>query len=358
MKNNKQNIIGLSVLLILLGMLLFFSMQAYLGLFFLALILVIVSHPIYDWFVKKTRKKVLSSVITSFILLFAFIIPLYLFFSYVVFQTSEFFISLENNGGGISTFFNSIEENLPVFHNALNSIEIDFVSLTSRAISLTASFVTNAVIPIATSIIMFFVNLTFFMLILIYLFPDRKKFFSVVAEVIPLDKVSSNKFITRFVAVTKKMVLSVFFAAGAQGALGGLMFWFLGIPAAGFWTVVMMIAALLPLGSGLIWVPAGIILALSGNFVGGLILLLWGMVVISTADNLIRNSMLKGGKTQIPEIITFLSALGGIMVFGFFGFIYGPIIAGAFLTALDLYREYRKKKEFGDETEQKLITKN
>ena len=345
MKNNKQNVIGLSVLLIFLGLLLFYSMQAYLGLFFLALVLVIVSHPIYDWLVKKTKRKTLSSVITSFIILFAFIIPLYLFFTYVIFQASEFFISLQNNKDGINTFLSSLEKNLPMFQNTLNSIEVDLVSFTSKAISLTASFITNAVVPLATSIVVFFVNLTFFMLILIYLFPDRKKFFSVVAEIIPLDKVSSNKFITRFVAVTKKMVLSVFFAAGAQGALGGLMFWFLGIPAAGFWTIVMMIAALLPLGSGLIWVPASIILALSGNMLGGLILLLWGTVVISTADNVVRNGMLKGGETQIPEIITFLSALGGIMVFGFFGFIYGPIIAGAFLTALDLYREYRKKKE-------------
>lgn len=355
MKNNKQSITGLVVILILLGLLLFYSMQAYLGLFFLALILVIVSHPIYDWFVKKTNRKTLSSVITSFIILFAFIIPLYLFFSYVVLQTTEFFASLQESDGETKAFIENLSQNIPAF---LSKIEIDIASFISKAASLVGSFMTKAVIPLATGIVLFFVNLTFFMLVMIYLFPDRKKFFEVVTEIIPLDKVSSTKFITRFVAVTKKMVLSVFFAAGAQGALGGLMFWFLGIPAAGFWTIVMMIAALLPLGSGLIWVPASIILALSGNITGGIILLLWGMVVISTADNVIRNSMLKGGKTQIPEIITFLSALGGIAVFGFFGFIYGPIIAGAFLTALDLYREYRREKEFSNEPEQEKLVKN
>jgi predicted PurR-regulated permease PerM len=355
MKNNKQSIVGLSLLLVFLGVLLFFSMQAYIGLFFLALILVIVSHPIYDWFVKKTKKKILSSVITSFILLFAFIIPLALFFSYVIAQASTFFASLGGDGSTLGAFTDNLNKNLPSF---LNSIEIDVASFISKAVGLITSFMTKAVIPLATGIVLFFVNLTFFMLILIYLFPDRKKFFEVVTEVIPLDKVSSNKFITRFVAVTKKMVLSVFFAAAAQGTLGGLMFWFLGIPAAGFWTLVMMVAALLPLGSGLIWVPAAIILALTGDIIGALILLLWGMVVISTADNLIRNSMLKGGKTQIPEIITFLSAIGGIAVFGFFGFIYGPIIAGAFLTALDLYRERRREKEFGNESEQKTLVKS
>jgi predicted PurR-regulated permease PerM len=160
-----------------------------------------------------------------------------------------------------------------------------------------------------------------------------------------LDSDLSERFINRFVAVTQKMVISVFLAAMTQGILGGLMFYILGIPIAGFWTIVMTFAALLPLGSGLVWVPVGLFLILTGNVVDGIILLLWGMVVISSADNVVRGWLLKGGKTQIPEIITFISALGGIVAFGFFGFIYGPVIAAGFLTALDLYREYRRDAE-------------
>jgi predicted PurR-regulated permease PerM len=340
-KLNKHNKTGTIVLLIFFGIIMFITMKAYLNLFFLALIVAMVTFPVYNWFLKKTKSKTWASIITSFLFLLAVIIPFGLFFIYTLDQAITFFNSLQNSEE-IAMFIENLKHSLPILQDWLISIDIE--QLIIQVASMISGFLKAIVVPGITGIIMFFVNLTFFMLILIYLYPDRKKFFNVVTEIIPLDTDLSHKFISRFTVVTQKMVVSVFLAALAQGLLGGLIFWILGIPAAGFWTVVMTVAAFLPLGSGLIWVPAGLLMILTGNIVDGIIILLWGMIVISSADNVLRGSMLKGGKTQIPEIITLISALGGIVVFGFFGFIYGPIIAAGFLTALDIYREYQRKE--------------
>ena len=341
----KSNKVGVIVLVVFFGVIMYISMKAYLGLFFLALIIVISTFPVYDWFVKKIKSTLWASILTSFLFLLIIAIPLITFFVYTTGQTVEFFNSLESGNDEVTVFLVELSEKFPAVGESLENAEINVGEIVSKAASFIVSFTKSTVIPLTTSVVLFFVNLTFFMLILIYLYPDRKKFFDVVIEIIPLDRVSSSKFVTRFVAVTQKMVISVFLAAMAQGTLGGLMFWALGIPAAGFWTFLMTIAAFLPLGSGLIWVPAALLLIVTGSVWQGILLLLWGMIVISSADNILRGEMLKGGKTNIPEIITFLSALGGIVVFGFFGFIYGPIIAAGFLTALDLYREYRREED-------------
>jgi len=345
MKLTKQNQRGVVILLIFFAVIMYITMKAYLGMFFLALIVVIVMFPFYVWLVKKIKSKVWSSIITSFIFLLLIVVPLGLFFVYATGEAVQYFSTVTISEEDRMTVVTYVEDNFPVFAESLKSVEADATNIVARTVDVISIFLRSFIVPLTTNVVMFFVNLTFFMLILIYLFPDKKNFFGVVMEIIPLDQELSKRFIDRFVVTTQKMVISVFLAAMAQGALGGFMFWVLDIPAAGFWTIVMTVAALLPLGSGLVWVPAGILLMLTGNVWQGVVLILWGMIVISSIDNLLRGFMLRGGKTQIPEIITFISALGGIMVFGFFGFIYGPVIAAGFLTALDLYREYRRDVE-------------
>ncbi len=360
MKLTKENKVGVVVLLVFFAVIMYITMKAYLGLFFLALIVVIAMFPFYRWLVKKIKSKIWSSVIASFAFLLLIIVPFGLFFVYAATEAVQYFGSIEISEEEQTALVEYVEGHMPLVAEAVAEAESSATDTVSKVVNTMTTFLRNVIVPLTTNIVIFFVNLTFFMLILIYLFPDYKRFFGVVTEIIPLDMSLSKRFMERFVITTQKMVISVFLAAMAQGILGGFAFWFLDIPAAGFWTVVMTVAAFMPLGSGLIWVPAAIILILTGNIVDGIILLLWGMIVISSVDNVLRGWLLKGGKTQIPEIITFISALGGIVVFGFFGFIYGPVIAAGFLTALDLYREYRrdvqkKARQFAGEEPEEVM---
>jgi predicted PurR-regulated permease PerM len=114
--------------------------------------------------------------------------------------------------------------------------------------------------------------------------------------------------------------------AVAQGAIGGMAFWLLGIGAPVFWGVVMAFSSLIPVvGAALVWAPMVLVLVVSGKIVRGVILLLVGVLGISMADNILR-PLLLSGRTSVNGLVIFLGLLGGVAAFGFIGLVLGPII--------------------------------
>lgn len=105
-------------------------------------------------------------------------------------------------------------------------------------------------------------------------------------------------------------------SAAAQGLLGGLMFWWLGLSAPLLWGVVMALLAIVPvLGAFVVWVPAALVLALEGSWGKALILVLWGMLVVGTIDNLLR-PILVGKRLEQHTVLAFISVVGGLLLFG------------------------------------------
>jgi predicted PurR-regulated permease PerM len=129
--------------------------------------------------------------------------------------------------------------------------------------------------------------------------------------------------------------------AAIQGALGGLIFWLLGISGAVLWGVVMAVLSLIPMvGAGLVWAPVAIYLFAVGDWVQGTVLAVFGAGVIGLVDNLLR-PMLVGRDTKLPDYIVLLSTLGGFVLFGINGFVIGPLIAALFVAVWEIFtREF------------------
>lgn len=114
--------------------------------------------------------------------------------------------------------------------------------------------------------------------------------------------------------------------AAAQGAVGGLAFWLLGLGAPVFWGVLLAFCSLIPVvGAALVWAPAALVLLLSGETGRGIIMLLVGVLGISMVDNVLR-PLLLSGRTQVSGLVIFFGLLGGAAAFGFIGLVIGPII--------------------------------
>jgi predicted PurR-regulated permease PerM len=114
--------------------------------------------------------------------------------------------------------------------------------------------------------------------------------------------------------------------AAAQGFIGGVAFWLVGIAAPVVWGVVMAFSSLLPVvGAALVWVPAGVALLLSGAIGRGTLLLVIGVFGISMADNVLRPLILSG-RTSMNGLVVFFGLLGGAAAFGLIGLVIGPII--------------------------------
>ena len=126
--------------------------------------------------------------------------------------------------------------------------------------------------------------------------------------------------------------------SAVQGLLGGLMFWWLGLPAPLFWGVVMALLAVVPvLGAFVVWIPAALFLAMEGSWGKAIILAVWGGVVVGSIDNLLR-PVLVGKRLQLHTVFVFISVVGGLLVFGASGLILGPVVLTITTVLLENWR--------------------
>jgi predicted PurR-regulated permease PerM len=173
--------------------------------------------------------------------------------------------------------------------------------------------------------------------LLFYLLRDGDMLVERIEHAIPLRPNQRQAIVNSFTVVVRSIVKCSLVVALLQGALGGLIFYLLGISGALLWGVVMALLSLLPsVGAALIWAPAGVYFLLSGPLWKGIVLLAYGCLVIGPVDTLLR-SRLMGKNTRMPDYVVLLSVLGGLSVFGLNGVIIGPVIGALFIAAWALY---------------------
>ncbi|MFM2346516.1 MAG: hypothetical protein RL654_1269 [Pseudomonadota bacterium] len=157
-----------------------------------------------------------------------------------------------------------------------------------------------------------------------------------VRQALPLAAEHKSRLIGKFATVVKATVRGSIVVALVQGLLGGLAFMVLGLRAPLLWGALMALLSLLPaVGAGLVWVPAVLWLAADGRIEAAAALVVWGVLVIGLADNLLR-PLLVGKDTRLPDYLVLVSTLGGLSLFGVHGIVLGPAIAALFIAAWDL----------------------
>ena len=143
--------------------------------------------------------------------------------------------------------------------------------------------------------------------------------------------------LSRFVRVTKATLKGTFLIGLIQGVMGAVAMAIAGIPNVFFWGLVMVVLSVIPaLGPALVWLPASIILIVQGNTLSGILLMVFGIVVIGNIDNLLRPKLV-GKDAQMPDLMILFGTLGGLAMFGMAGIIIGPIIAALFMTLWEIY---------------------
>ena len=185
-----------------------------------------------------------------------------------------------------------------------------------------------------------FVISFFVMLYLLYfLVRDGAGLSKMMREAVPLAKPHTHYLLNKFTTVIRATVKGNVAVAIAQGAIGGIAFWLLGVQGALLWAVLMAFLSLLPaVGAALIWGPVAIYYLATGHFWQGGILIFIGVFVIGLVDNVLR-PVLVGKDTQMPDYIVLMSTIGGMAIFGINGFVIGPVIAALFMAAWSLFIE-------------------
>ncbi|MFL5472881.1 MAG: AI-2E family transporter [Gemmatimonadales bacterium] len=191
-------------------------------------------------------------------------------------------------------------------------------------------------------------TITFFGLYYLLLEPSTA--WKQVQPFIPFSRNNTEILRDRFRDVTFSTLIGTGLTATMQGVLVGLAFWAAGISNALFWGVVTVVLAILPVvGSGLVWGPGALALALEGSYGRAIAMALWGILVVGNVDNVIRPMVFRRW-ARIHPFITIIGAFAGIQYFGLLGLIIGPLAISYFFELIQMYRaEYLDDEEAAEE---------
>ena len=176
--------------------------------------------------------------------------------------------------------------------------------------------------------------------ILFFFLRDRVRVLATVTRFLPLTRAEVAELFKVTADTVHATVYGTLGVALLQGVLGGLVFWWLGLPAPLLWGAVMAVLSVLPvLGAALVWAPAAAYLALQGEWTDAIILTTFGVVVIGLVDNLVYPLIVKG-RIRLHAVPVFIAILGGLIAFGASGIVLGPLLLALTDELVTLWRRH------------------
>lgn len=156
----------------------------------------------------------------------------------------------------------------------------------------------------------------------------------------PLSRSHAERFGAAFVETGRGLLIGGGLTAVAQAALATITYLALGIPRALVLGLVTFFAGLIPtIGTGLVWVPVAVGLAISGRTVAAIAMAVVGVVVISSVDNVLRPALSKWGHLNLPTFVVMVSMFGGLALLGTWGLVLGPLLVRLAVEGLNIARE-------------------
>ncbi len=174
--------------------------------------------------------------------------------------------------------------------------------------------------------------------ILFYVLRDRNKFVDGVRGLLPLTRSEADHVLTNAADSVHANLYATMVTSIIDAGSMGLLFWFIGLPAAILWASVMFILSFLPVvGAGFVWIPAAVYLVMTGKLLAGLAVLALGVVLFFIVDNF-AYARLAGQRMKMHEVPALLSFFGGLAIFGMAGMVLGPAILAVTLAFLDVWK--------------------
>ncbi|MEM6785760.1 MAG: AI-2E family transporter [Bacteroidota bacterium] len=339
---------GAFLTLVVLVTLAFFGLLVgFLQPIFWAAVLAVLFYPL-QWRLARAfgGRSGIAALLTLLVILLSVILPLFAIGAAVTNEAVGLYNRLDAGEFDLQEPIRRFEEALPVVTGYLDQLGVDFerVKAGLSDAALTVSQATaNRAVELGQGTVTFAVLFALMLYLLFFFLRDADRLTEGLIRALPLGDDRERRLFRKFADVSRATIKGTVVVGIVQGAIGGVLFWALGLPAPVLWGVVMALASLLPaVGPALVWVPAAILLAAAGNYVDAGIVVGVGVFIIGMADNVLR-PILVGRDTQMPDYLILLSTLGGLAVFGLSGVVIGPVIAALFLSVWEMFVE-----EYGD----------
>ena len=307
-----------------------------------AMVMSITFYPLYGLFLRFLTRPWAASLCTLLIILIVMFGPFSFIVSALTGEIADIYGAIDKQG--IETFTN-IQSN-PFLQNLigeLSSFEIlqgfNLQESIVNMLKTVGEYIVGHVSDVFTNALVLVFNFIVMCLTIYYFLKDGETLTEYLKKLLPFSEKQKARLVMRVKETVIAAVYGQLAVGVAQGALGGMAFWVLGIPSPVFWGTVMAIFSFVPLfGTLVIWGPASVILILTGTYGKGISLFLFGALIIGSMDNILK-PLIIGGKTKLHTLLVFFSVLGGIKLLGFLGFIIGPLVAALCLSLFDMYME-------------------
>lgn len=323
-------LIGLASIFVLVAWLL----QPFVSILAFAIIITVLLHPVYNFFLARIKKPGLASIITLLVMLVAVAIPVWLFGQVIYNEILGLYQRYHN--GGLILDRNQIVAGLPNHvQNLIEDFSEELNNFFAQVTNELFSSVTTVVSNVAGFVTAFFI----FLFVVYYLLKDGSKIKQTLLDLSPLENGQAIKLFNKLVAAVNGVVKGSFIVALIQGVVATVGFLIFGLPEPFLWGAVTVVASLVPMvGTALVLVPAVIFLAITGHSPQAFGLAIWGAVAVGLADNFIAPKLI-GNSIKLHPVLVLLAVIGGLQFFGILGFLIGPIIMAIFVAMVEMYRE-------------------
>lgn len=326
--SKQQSKTGLTILLLLVGVLLLYTLYAFVVSFLGALIFYILFRPFMTFLCEKRKwKKGWAAASISLISFIVILLPIFLSISMIIPKVTLFF----GDTSMIIRTLKDTDERIQAITGIQLLSEQNLVSLQAKATDYITNFLGESVNALIVIAILY--------MLLYYMLKNYGNMETAIRQFIPFSKSNVDKFAYELKAQTYSNALGAPLYGLLQGFIAMFGYWLFGLEEPVFWGVMTGLFSFVPvLGSTAIWLPASIIMISSGNSWQGIALMIYGFAVISLVDNVFRMYFQKKF-ANIHPLVTILGFIVGISLFGIPGIIFGPLLISYFLILLKIYKE-------------------
>lgn len=295
---------------------------------------------------KMPKKRTWAALLTLLIILVMVILPVGLITGLLANEAAAVYQRVQSGELSFGRYFQQVYDALPPWvSHLLERSGMDNLGLVQERLgsSLTkgSQFIASQALGIGQNAFDFFVSFFIMLYLLFFFLRDGVALSKTISDAMPLEEAIKHDLLSKCTTVIRATVKGNIVMAMVQGALGGLIFWFLDIHAPVLWGTLMAFLSLLPaVGAAVVWVPVAIYFFATGAVWQGAVLTAFGVLVISMVDNILR-PILVGKDTKMPDYVVLMSTIGGMSIFGLNGFVIGPLIAVIFMATWEIFSKAR-----------------
>ena len=316
------------------------------GALFWAGVFALVFSPLHFRFFKAMpKRRTTAALLTLAVILVLVILPVGFITVQLVKEAGVVYQQVQSGDLSFSRYFQQIFDALPGWLTGLlerfgmNDLGVIQQQL-SAGLKRGSQFFATQALNIGQNTFDFLVSFFVMLYLLFFLLRDGGALSRHIEGAVPLEPAIKRNLSGKFTTVIRATVRGNLVVAMVQGAIGGVMFWILGIHGSILWGTLMALLSLLPAGAAVVWGPVAVYFLVTGAVGKGLVLFIVGALGIGLIDNFLR-PLLVGKDTKMPDYVVLVSTLGGMALFGLSGFVIGPVVAAMFMAVWDIFAKVR-----------------